>query len=1153
MKTPHSFLQKTAAHSWMDKARNLMTERIFNLTLEIIYLLLGEDYTVVKKTSDKYVTPSKHPCESEGYNRTQTPITEPPPHSLIHERNNDEKILDLTHKIIELLTGEVPIRCQDVAVYFSMEEWEYIEDHKDLYKDVMMEDHRPLTSPGKRDPYKDVMEDHRRLTPPVKRDLYKDVMEDNRNRTSPGNKNLYKDFMMEDHRTVTSPDGSSDKNPPERCPRPPCSQDGPQETVPQDHQNPGEGLVEKSEAIAGEEENHVTADLLCREEETPEDISPGSRSSGSSQLKPGHGLLHGTIDLLRDPLKKDKHKNMPSESILHLTLEIIYLLTGEDYTVVKKTSDKSVTPSNRPHGSGGRSETQTSITEPPPHSLIHERNNEKILDLTHKIIELLTGEVPIRCQDVAVYFSMEEWEYLEDHKDLYKDVMMEDHRDRTPPGKGDLYKDAMMEDHRNRTSLVTVCPTDGSRERNPPERCPRPPCSQDCPQETVPQDHQVEDLLDIKVEVIDEEEEEMYMMADQQCGSSKKNPPERCPSPPYSQDGPEEDHVVSQDQGEDLIDIKVEVIDEDELHVMDGQCKEEEVPVDISRGFHSERLGERPLLPPDSEMEENITQHRPYVGPSILGIHQGHHISRPFSEEPSEKSHHFAHNTGHRAYKIFPCSECGRHFAKKANLFRHKRSHTRPFFCADCGKSFTFKFRLVEHQRFHTGEKPFSCSECGKCFMHRENLFKHQKIHNRERPFSCGECSKSFSQKSYLVEHLKFHMGEKPYSCSECGKPFSKKSVLVKHLRIHTEEKKPLLCLECGKCFTKKSMLAKHQRLHAGRSPYICSECGKCFKKKSVLVDHQRTHTGERPFPCLECGKSFTKKSVLVAHQRIHTGEKPYSCSECEKCFTQKSGLLAHQKVHEGKRKRFSCLECGECKCTCTDYVDLQPKTEKEEKPFLCVQCGKCFTQKAGLLKHQRIHTGDRPYSCPECGKCFTLKDRLERHQRSHSGEKPFSCPECGKSFTHKSSLVDHQRTHTGERPFPCLECGKCFIQKSDLVRHQRIHSGEKPFSCSECGKRFIHRSDLVVHQRIHTGEKLYSCPECGRGFTRKSQYEIHQRSHTGERPFTCPVCGKCFNQKSNLVRHQGTHFISKGTKVHEMSLLDGITIDVPHPQVIVT
>ncbi|XP_066454567.1 oocyte zinc finger protein XlCOF8.4-like [Eleutherodactylus coqui] len=105
-----------------------------------------QDYTVVKKTSsDGCQAPV-----SDGWGRPLSPITGPPPRPLILEEINEQKILELTNKMIELLTRKVPIRCQDFTVYFSMEEWEYLEGHKDLYKDIMMEDHQPPLSPGNR-------------------------------------------------------------------------------------------------------------------------------------------------------------------------------------------------------------------------------------------------------------------------------------------------------------------------------------------------------------------------------------------------------------------------------------------------------------------------------------------------------------------------------------------------------------------------------------------------------------------------------------------------------------------------------------------------------------------------------------------------------------------------------------------------------------------------------------------------------------------------------------------------------------------------------------------------------------------------------------------------------------------------------------------
>ncbi|XP_073517620.1 uncharacterized protein [Phyllobates terribilis] len=193
-------------------------------------------------------------------------------------------------------------------------------------------------------------------------------------------------------------------------------------------------------------------------------------------------LLYKRIFLM-DPSKMDMDRDKMAERILHLTLEILFRLTGEDCTVVKKTSsDRYQDPVPEEWG-----RPLSPITGPPPHPLIHEDiNNQKIQELAYKMIELLTGEVPIRCQDVAVYFSMEEWEYLEGHKDLYKDVMMEVPQPITSPVL--------------------------SSKRTTPERCPRPLLPQDCKQEdpNVPQDHQGEDLTHINTT-------ETYVRGDERC------------------------------------------------------------------------------------------------------------------------------------------------------------------------------------------------------------------------------------------------------------------------------------------------------------------------------------------------------------------------------------------------------------------------------------------------------------------------------------------------------------------------------------------------------------------------------------------------------------------------------------------------------------
>ncbi|XP_077111089.1 oocyte zinc finger protein XlCOF8.4-like [Ranitomeya variabilis] len=500
----------------------------------------------------------------------------------------------------------------------------------------------------------------------------------------------------------------------------------------------------------------------------------------------------------------DMDRDKMAERILHLTLEILFRLTGEDYTVVKKTSsDRCQDPVSE-----GWGRPLSPIMGPPPHPLIHEDiNDQKILELTYKMIELLTGEVPIRCQDVVVYFSMEEWEYLEGHRDLYKNVIMEVPQPLTSP--------------------------DLSSKRTTPARCPRPLLPQDCNQEdpNAPQDHQGEDLTHINTT-------ETYVRGDEWCK-------EEIPTYDYPDD------CTRRSEGQ----LTSSVFKCDDLEILQDATEGIAVTSDLSSSIHSNDLSSDPMkqVPSSDSLlttKENQSHKRgikKQTAPKGKKSFSCSECGKCFNKKSNLVNHHRTH-TGE---KPFSCSECGKCFNHKWHLVSHQRIHTgeKPFSCSECGKCFNQKSYLVIHQRTHTGEKPFSCSECGKCFARKSHFVNHQRALIGEKPFSCSECGKCFNQKGHLVSHQRTHTGEKPFSCSDCGKSFSQKRNLVIHQRTHTGEK-PFSCSECGKCFNQKWHLVSHQRTHTGEKPFSCSECGKCFNQKWHLVSHQRTHTWEKHFSC---------------------------------------------------------------------------------------------------------------------------------------------------------------------------------------------------------------------------------------------------------------------------------------------------------------
>lgn len=95
--------------------------------------------------------------------------------------------------------------------------------------------------------------------------------------------------------------------------------------------------------------------------------------------------------------------------------------------------------------------------------------------------------------------------------------------------------------------------------------------------------------------------------------------------------------------------------------------------------------------------------------------------------------------------------------------------------CPVCGRIVKGVNAVTVHciRKHCVGKPPFSCDECGRGFAWRCEVERHKSIkHRGEKFFACKECDRKYSTRRGLEQHVRTHTGEKPFACVDCGEKF---------------------------------------------------------------------------------------------------------------------------------------------------------------------------------------------------------------------------------------------------------------------------------------------------------------------------------------------------------------------------------------------